>query len=150
MEISLKNELIANLAWYTTIVVLKMMLMSTLTSVYRLRTSAFANEEDARTFGSTTKGKPFVYTNAAVERVRRCHLNDIENIIPFVIIGFLYVLTEPAIDTAIFHFQLFAGCRIAHMFCYLISIPQPSRFVFYAAGYFATLSMAFRILTALY
>ncbi|XP_002126072.2 microsomal glutathione S-transferase 1-like [Ciona intestinalis] len=150
MELSLKNELLASFAWYTVIVVLKMMIMSIICVMHRIRNKAFVNEEDTKAFGSSVKGKLATVTNAAVERVRRCHLNDIENIIPFVIIGFAYILTDPAVETAIFHFQLFTGSRIAHTFCYLIPIPQPSRFVFCMSGYMATLSMAFRTLAALY
>ena len=39
--------------------------------------------------------------NENVERVRRAHQNDIENILPFLILGFLYMFTNPAYATAL-------------------------------------------------
>ena len=36
-----------------------------------------------------------------MERVRRAHLNDMENILPFLILGFLYMFTNPAYATAL-------------------------------------------------
>ena len=36
-----------------------------------------------------------------MERVRRAPLNDMENILPFLILGFLYMFTNPAYATAL-------------------------------------------------
>ena len=33
--------------------------------------------------------------------MRRAHLNDMENILPFLILGFLYMFTNPAYATAL-------------------------------------------------
>ena len=39
-------------------------------------------------------------------QVRRCHLNDIENIIPFVLLGIMLVGVNPDAETAIMHFKV--------------------------------------------
>ena len=51
--------------------------------------------------------------NEDVERVRRAHLNDMENILPFFCLGILYIFTNPALSTAVFVFRLcFAKLRM--------------------------------------
>ena len=52
----------------------------------------------------------------------RNHLNDIENIIPYVLVGGLYVLTKPDPTTAMWHFRAFTMARIAHTFVYQVTM----------------------------
>jgi glutathione S-transferase len=80
-----------------------------------------------------------------VERVRRNHLNDIENIVPFVLVGLFYVGTNPDRDVALWHFRIFFVSRLLHTLTYQLALPQPSRFIACAVGYLTTLSMAVRI-----
>ena len=40
-----------------------------------------------------------------VERVRRAHLNDMENVIPFLFLGFMYMFTNPAYSTALWLYR---------------------------------------------
>ncbi len=61
-----------------------------------------------------------VTTDPDVERIRRNHLNDIENIVPFVLIGFFYVATNPDRDVAIWHFKVFFISRLIHTVCYQV------------------------------
>ncbi|VDI23108.1 Hypothetical predicted protein [Mytilus galloprovincialis] len=123
------------------------MAMSLLTSVNRMKNRAFANPEDYKLSRKPgDDGKPVV--NATVERIRRCHLNDLENVIPFVLIGLLYVCTKPDPSTALMHFRAFAGFRIFHTFAYLIPLPQPSRALGFLLGAVVTGSMAVAVLKA--
>lgn len=95
--------------------------------------------------------KKMLQTNPDVERVRRCHLNDLENIIPFVVIGLLYALTGPDLSTALLHFRVFVGSRFIHTVSYVLALPQPSRGLSWVVGMITTFSMAYRVLTtALY
>ncbi len=87
-----------------------------------------------------------VLNDPAVERVRRNHLNDIENIIPFVLVGLFYVGTNPDRDVALWHFRIFFVSRLLHTLAYQLALPQPSRFIACAVGYLTTLSMATRVL----
>lgn len=63
-----------------------------------------------------------------VERVRRAHLNDLENVLPFFVAGFLYVLTEPQVDLGLNLIRVAAIARILHTIVYAIyPIRQPAR-----------------------
>ncbi|NXS51592.1 MGST1 transferase, partial [Brachypteracias leptosomus] len=147
----LDNEAFRAYATYATIVLLKMMLMSLVTAYFRITRKAFANPEDTASFGKAENAKKYLRTDPDVERVRRGHLNDLENIVPFLGIGLLYALSGPELSTALLHFRIFAGARTLHTFAYLIPLPQPSRGLSWAVGYSVTISMAYKVLkTALY
>merc|ERR1711974_306165 len=87
-------------AFYTAIVTCKMMMMSFLTARQRFRTKTFISSEDAKQPGLKCG------TNEDIERVRRAHQNDIENVVPFAILGLLYIFTNPAYGTALFLLQI--------------------------------------------
>ncbi len=55
-----------------------------------------------------------------VERIRRNHLNDIENILPFVVIGLFYVGIDPSPVLALWHFRIFFFSRIFHTIAYQV------------------------------
>ena len=74
----------------------------------------------------------------------RCHLNDLENVLPFVLVGLLYCSTSPDEFTALLHFRIFTAARLLHMVAYLVPLPQPSRALGFFVGYVTTFSMAFR------
>ena len=63
----------------------------------------------------------------------RAHLNDLENIVPFLLLGFLYISTQPAYSTALILFRVFAGARIIHSIAYLRKV-QPARLFAFAVG----------------
>jgi len=137
------NSVFTNFAFYATASVVKMMGMSALTVLKRMSKEAFANPEDL----SYAKNKSAVVsTDPDVERIRRNHLNDIENIVPFVLVGFLYVGTNPDRDLALWHFRIFFVSRLLHTLTYQLALPQPSRTISCIVGYLATLSMAARVL----
>ncbi|KFQ65487.1 Microsomal glutathione S-transferase 1, partial [Phaethon lepturus] len=145
------NDVFRAYATYTTIVLLKMMLMSLVTAYFRITRKAFVNPEDTASFGRGESAKKYLRTDPDVERARRGHLNDLENIVPFLGIGLLYALSGPELSTALLHFRIFAGARIVHTFAYLIPLPQPSRGLSWAVGYAVTILMAYNVLkTALY
>ena len=75
-------------------------------------------------------------------------MNDIENVIPFILIGFLYVTTSPALSTALLHFRLFTGARLFHTVAYLLPLPQPARGLGFFVGFLTTLSMAYSTASA--
>ncbi|XP_068133488.1 microsomal glutathione S-transferase 1 [Hyperolius riggenbachi] len=146
------NEVFRAYATYVIIVLLKMMSLSALTSYYRTSRKAFSNLEDAAAFTklSASDVKKYIRVDESVERVRRCHLNDIENIVPFIGIGLVYTLSNPALSTALLHFRIFVGSRILHTISYLTPLPQPSRALTNYIGFFATISMAYATLRSVY
>nr|XP_033806647.1 microsomal glutathione S-transferase 1 isoform X1 [Geotrypetes seraphini] len=112
---------------------------------------AFANPEDAVHNIKDESVKKFVRFDDDVERVRRCHHNDLENIVPFVGIGLLYALSSPDLFMALIHFRIFTASRIYHTISYLIPLPQPNRGLGWMIGYGVTFSMAYTVLkTTLY
>ncbi|ELV11254.1 microsomal glutathione S-transferase 1 [Tupaia chinensis] len=142
----MEDEVFTAFASYTTIILLKMMLMSTTTAFYRMTRKVFANPEDCASYGKGEDIKKYLRTDDNVERVRRAHLNDLENIVPFLGIGLLYSLSGPDPSTAILHFRLFVGARIYHTMAYLAPLPQPNRALGFFIGYGVTFSMAYSLL----
>ncbi|NP_001005957.1 microsomal glutathione S-transferase 1.1 isoform X1 [Danio rerio] len=140
------SEVFLAFSTYATIVILKMMLMSLMTSYLRLTKQVFSNLEDTAMAIAEDK-KKLVRTDPDVERVRRCHLNDLESIVPFVVIGLLYALTGPVLSTALLHFRVFVVSRFIHTVAYIMALPQPTRGVAFGVGLLTTLSMAYRVLT---
>lgn len=140
------NEVVMAFASYTTIILSKMMFMSAATGFSRMTRKAFVNPEDCASFGKGENAKKFLRTDDRVERIRRAHLNDLENIVPFLGIGLLYSLSGPDLSTALLHFRLFVGARIYHTISYLLPLPQPNRALGFFIGYGVTISMAYRLL----
>lgn len=83
-----------------------------------------------------------------VERVRRAHRNDLENILPFIAVAFFYVLTSPQAFIAINLFRAAAIARIVHTLVYAIIPTQPARAISWFVCYGATGYMA--VQTALF
>merc|ERR1711988_742298 len=139
---NVEKDLFEACAFYTAIVTCKMILMSFLTARQRFKTITFISSEDAKQPGTKCG------TNEDIERVRRAHQNDIENVVPFAILGLLYIFTNPAYSTALFCFRLFAGARILHTVVYLLAIPQPARALLFFANIFTNFYMGYKIITA--
>ncbi|XP_034019589.1 microsomal glutathione S-transferase 1-like [Thalassophryne amazonica] len=142
----MEDEVMVAFATYATIVIVKMMLMAPLTAYYRIRRGAFSNEEDVGTKSAEEK-KKLLRTDPDVERVRRCHQNDLENIVPFLVLGLLYALTGPDLWTALLHYRLFTGSRIFHTISYVAALPQPCRGLSWLVGLVTTFSMAYKVLS---
>lgn len=83
-----------------------------------------------------------------VERIRRAHLNDLENIPIFIIAGLFYILTGPSTIIAITLIRIGAIGRIAHTISYCFLKAQPARAISFLACVGATAYMA--IQSALY
>ncbi|KAI8771369.1 death-associated inhibitor of apoptosis 1 [Biomphalaria glabrata] len=83
-----------------------------------------------------------------VERVRRCHRNDLENVLPFVLLGLMYVATNPDLTTAAFIFRTFTISRFIHTIVYLLTLPQPLRAIAFVVGFLINIYMTWYIITA--
>ncbi|XP_053693431.1 microsomal glutathione S-transferase 1-like [Sabethes cyaneus] len=126
-------------AFWASVLVLKTLAMAVLTARKRFAKKAFANPEDAK----STPGGKVNLADPDVERVRRAHLNDLENILPYLVIGFLYALSNPSVFLACNLFRLVGIARIVHTLVYAVFvIPQPARGLSWAVGYFITAYMA--------
>ena len=104
------------------ILVVKMVAVGWATSFYRIRDKAFATPEDYALRGLPPK----TVVHEDIERVRRAHRNDLENILPYFGVGLLYALTNPSPTAAKIYFIGYTAARILHSVCYLLSL-QPWR-----------------------
>lgn len=99
---------------------------------------AMANPEDC------CLGKDFeVKTHEDVERCRRAHLNDLENVVPFLIISLLFIFTQPHVGVTCWLFRIVGVTRILHTIVYAIHpLPQPARAICHYIPYIISLYMA--------
>jgi glutathione S-transferase len=116
----------------------KMLALASWTSRTRLTKKVFAAPEDYASQGLSVKeGR-----DADVERARRAHRNDLENILPFFAVGAVYAASEPSALGAWLCYGAFTVGRVLHTLFYLNG-RMPHRTVAYALGYFALLWMIF-------
>ena len=114
---------------------LKMLVLASLTSRRRFRKSVFASAEDYAALRLQPQER-----DADVERYRRAHRNDLENILPFFVVGAIYAATGPSNLGAWLCLPGFALARVLHTVFYLRSA-MPHRTIAYGYGYLATLWM---------
>ncbi|XP_069465329.1 prostaglandin E synthase [Ambystoma mexicanum] len=138
----MENEVLGSFVFYGTALVLKMYFLAILTGQLRLRRKAFANPEDAIRHG----GLEFFRKDPDVERCRRAHNNDMENIYPFLFLGAVYSMMDPNVTIARIHFQIFFIARIVHTVAYVLSLKAPTRSVAYSVAQLPCFSMALQIL----
>lgn len=71
----------------------------------------------------------------------RAHMNDIENVYLFLLLGFLYVSIQPKVSTALLCFRVFTAARYIHSFVYIGQVRQPARLLAFAVGLLVSLYM---------
>jgi len=129
-DLNMQNPLWATFLFYAGVLGLKTVIMSVWTARHRIANKVFANPEDATLQGSKVK-----MDHPDVERVRRAHLNDLENVLPFLILCPLYLSTGPSVWLATQLIRAFAAARVLHTIVYINVVPQPSRGLCFAVGF---------------
>ncbi|XP_063231556.1 microsomal glutathione S-transferase 1-like [Bacillus rossius redtenbacheri] len=133
------NPVFRAYVFYCAILVLKLMFMSIYTARTRMKKMVFSNPEDIM----GRKDSKIRFDDPDVERVRRAHQNDLENLVPFFVAAPLYQLTAPSAAVAVNLFRAFAAARCAHTLVYAVwPRPQPARSLCFGAGFCVTLYMA--------
>ena len=122
METLLSNPALRLFGLTYLILVVKMVLVGYATSFYRIRDKSFATPEDYTLQGLTPK----TAVHEDVERTRRAHRNDLENILPYFGVGLLYALTNPSPTAARIYFIGYTAARVLHSVFYLRQL-QPWR-----------------------
>lgn len=141
LSLSISDPAVQSYILYSSILGLKVLAMALLTSRVRYRKKVFANEEDARKTKGIVK-----YDDPDVERVRRAHLNDLENIPVFWVIGGLYLATDPSVGMARLLFRVYTGCRVLHTIVYAVKpLPQPTRGIAFGIPYMINWYMGVQI-----
>ncbi|XP_046827302.1 microsomal glutathione S-transferase 1-like [Vespa velutina] len=127
---AINTEIMKVFGFWSSVLVLKMLAMVILTTRYRFTKKIFANSED----GFSKKCK-VVYDDPDIERVRRNHLNDLENVLPWFIITYIWLTTGPSIWLAGILIKTFVISRIIHTLVYAVFPQQPARFLSFFFGY---------------
>ena len=82
-----------------------------------------------------------------VQRVKRAHLNSLENSVPFFVLGFLYTQTDPGMTLLRVLFFTFVAVRVLHAAFYLTA-RQPFRTISFGLGMLINLTLAVQVLRA--
>ncbi|KAK0084682.1 hypothetical protein PV325_006592 [Microctonus aethiopoides] len=123
-------------AWWGALIVLKVLAMMLLTARQRFIKKIFISPEDT----TLLKGSKSGCVDEDIERIRRAHLNDLENILPWAISTALWLTTSPDPLTAKILIISFCIARIIHTIVYaIIVIPQPTRALAFGVGFLITI-----------
>jgi glutathione S-transferase len=114
------------------VLVIKMLVTANLTGVYRTSRKVYATPEDYRFFGQ----EPVSRRDEDIERIRRSHQNDLENILPFLGIGLVYALSGPSYTMAAVLFIVFTVSRVLYTVVYVAGL-QPWRTILFAVAQIA-------------
>lgn len=134
-------ELMKLYGFWGSILALKLLAMVPLTGRQRFAKKVMANPEDL----AFVKGGK-VGADPDVERVRRAHQNDLENVLPWYAVTFLWLTTSPPMWLASLVIKTFVFARIGHTVAYAIMHQQPLRAITFFIGFGA---MVFQILHTL-
>lgn len=148
--LSLQDPLFATYAIAASLMILKTVGMAWLT-VYRMMSEkgGYRSPEDLRRTPLNPSPDPRqLAPNERVERVRRIHQNDLENIPFFLVAGFLYVLTGPPLLLAQLLLYGYVVSRLLHFAAYLAARTHDTRATLWTIGSLIIVFMAVRTLLA--
>ncbi len=123
------------------VLIANMMFLWGYSGAVRAKTKRAINEEDAAQF--KTEFDPVV--PPAVARVLRAHANAQASIVPFLILGALFVALNGSATTAKIIFGVFVAARLGHSFAYLAKI-QPWRTILFVVSALSMLALMGNVL----
>jgi glutathione S-transferase len=150
--VSLQDPLFATYAVAASIMVLKVAAMSWLTVARMMQVKGgYRSPEDLEKTRLNPDPNPSqIEPNEAVERVRRIHMNDLENVPFFLAAGFLFVLTEPSLLVARVLLYGYVVTRLLHFVAYFTACTHDTRATLWTPGSLIIIFMAgWTLLTAL-
>lgn len=148
--LSMENPVFITYMIAGAIMVLKIMGQGWMT-VYRMlkSDSGLVSPEDLRVGLINRDPRPEqLEKNDYVDRSRRMHRNDLENIPAFLACGLLFVATGPSYLLANILMYGFVGARLAHAIAYVTRQSHEVRATFYSIGSIAVIVMAVYVLAA--
>src|SRR5210317_2044653 len=122
-------------------------------TVYRMlrSNSGLASPEDLQAGLINRNPQPGqLDVNDYVDRSRRMHRNDLENIPAFLACGVLFVAAGPSYLLANILMYGFAGARLAHSVAYATKQSHEVRATFYTVGSLAVVVMALYVIAAVF
>jgi glutathione S-transferase len=149
-KLTLQNPVFATYVIAATIAILKCLAMSWLTVIRMVKVNGgFRSPEDIKQTPLNKNPSPQqLEKNESVERVRRIHQNDLENLPFFVLTGALFVLTDPSLLVARILFFGYVLSRLAHSAAYLSAATHDTRAKLWTPGSLVLIFMTVRTLLA--
>jgi glutathione S-transferase len=149
-KLSLQDPLFATYVIAATLMILKAVSMSWLTVVRMMAArGGFRSPEDLkRTPLNPAPHADQLAPDERVERIRRIHLNDLENLPFFLVAGFLYVLTQPSLLWAQVLLYGYVASRFLHFLAYLTARTHDTRATLWTVGSVILIFMTVRALLA--
>jgi glutathione S-transferase len=149
-KLSLQNPVFATYVIAATLMILKAVSMSWLTVVRMMQVKGgFRSPEDLRKTPLNPEPNPKqLEPDERVERIRRIHLNDLENLPFFLVAGFLYVLTEPSLLVARVLLYGYVVSRLLHFAAYATARTHDMRATLWTVGSLILVFMTCRTLLA--
>lgn len=96
------------------------------------------------------KGSKVISNDPDIERVRRAHLNDLENIPIWYAVTLFWLTTGPSTWLAALLIKTFVIARFVHTLAYAIAPQQPLRALSFFTGISITIYQAISTLTYYY
>ena len=147
-KLTLQNPVFVTYFVAAALMILKAVSMSWLTVVRMMQVKGgFRSPEDVKKTPLNPEPDPKqLAPNEAVERVRRIHMNDLENIPFFLAAGLLFVFTDPSLLLARVILYGYVATRALHFVAYLTARTHDLRATLWTPGSLAILYMAGRSL----
>jgi glutathione S-transferase len=136
MELSLTNPLFATYVIAATLMILKAVSMSWLTVQRMMQANGgFRSPEDLRKTPLNPNPDPAqIAPNESVERIRRIHQNDLENLPFFLVAGFLFIATAPPLALAQWLLYGYVVSRFLHFIAYFTAQTHDMRATLWTIG----------------
>lgn len=135
-KLTLQNPVFATYAIAASIMILKAVAMSWLTVLRMMQEKGgFRSPEDVRkTPLNPAPDAKQLEPNERVERIRRIHLNDLENLPFFLVAGLLFVLTNPPLPLTRWLMYGYVVSRLLHFAAYFTAQTHDMRATLWTIG----------------
>lgn len=149
-RLSLQNPVFTTYAIAASLMILKTLGMAWLTvwQMLRLKSGYRAPEDLRRTLINPAPHPGQTLLDERVERFRRIHQNDLENVPFFLAAGLLFVLTAPSLLTAQILFYGYAVSRFLHFVAYATRQTHDLRATLWTVGVLIVIYMTLQVLAA--
>ncbi len=140
----LENPVFVTYVIAATLMIIKMMGQGWITVARMMKIGGgFLNPEDANQGMTNPSPRPGqLDADEYVERSRRMHRNDTENIPVFLVAGLLFVLTQPPLWLAQVVLFGYVASRLAHFWAYSTARSHELRATFFSIGSLIVIGMA--------
>jgi len=140
----LENPVFATYVIAATLLIIKMMGQGWITVARMMKVGGgFLNPEDAAAGAVNPSPRPGqLDADEYVERSRRMHRNDTENVPAFLIAGLIFVLTQPPLWLTQVVLFGYVASRLAHFWAYSTAKSHEVRATFFSIGSLIVIGMA--------